>query len=645
MDADNDESRARPRKRSANERWGSGSKQQRSRSAGEALRLRWEKRNISAGGDAPSPIQHQETSTSSQKLQRVGSKMDTEVLTDKRAERCIVELEALKTLFAFVGCGHCEQIGTLDVEFGASMGFSREIKVHCLKCTFVTNIFSCAREGGTDSVTSPFVINKAMVLAFSEMGKGYEASNKLSSVTNMSGLAKQSFNQHIKKVANANTDVGASVLRVSAEAVREAYKDLGNPHTGGDDGERAGGVEPPLDVAVSFDGTWHKVGFTSNYGVGVVIEIQTGLVLDYEIMSKFCHACTAVENKTMTPGERLLWEQEHLGKCKKNHNGSSKAMEKEAALAMWHRSIETHNMRYTCMLSDGDSVAHKAVNDAKVYGPHTNIEKLECINHVDKRMLSALLSRAKTEKLGGNGKGALTKQKCMKLQKYYRKALRENLGNPEAMRTAAWASLLHSVSTDDDPQHDNCPKGLQSWCFYNRAIANEDRPGTHKDNVVSTAISTKVALAIKPVYERMTDPALLTRVQHGNTSNANESLNSTIWLRCPKTVFVGLDRVKAAVASAISHFNQGTSHVSQVMAHLHIPPSPTMEVYQRNRDRERCQKSIRHAEPDFKRLRVEKKAKNKAVRLRTETREGQTYSSGLLGVLEDGLDDATDNDV
>ena len=77
-------------------------------------------------------------------------------------------------------------------------------------------------------MTSPFVINKAMVLAFSEMGKGYEASNKLSSVTNMSGLAKQSFNQHIKKVANANADVGASVLRVSAEAVREAYKDLGN---------------------------------------------------------------------------------------------------------------------------------------------------------------------------------------------------------------------------------------------------------------------------------------------------------------------------------------------------------------------------------------------------------------------------------
>ena len=81
------------------------------------------------------------------------------------------------------------------------------------------------------------------------------------------------------------------------------------------------------------------------------------------------------------------------------------------------------------------------------------------------------------------------------------------------------------------------------------------------------------------------------------------------------------------------------------MAHLHIPASSTMEVFQRNKDRERCQKSSRHAEPDFKRLRVEKKAKNKAVRLRTETREGHTYNPGLLGVLEDGFDGANDNDV
>ncbi|KAL8623033.1 hypothetical protein ACOMHN_059120 [Nucella lapillus] len=41
-----------------------------------------------------------------------------------------------------------------------------------------------------------------------------------------------------------------------------------------------------------------------------------------------------------------------------------------------------------------------------------------------------------------------------------------------------------------------------------------------------------------------------------------------IWARCPKTVHVGASRINAAVASAVSHFNHGCSHLSQVMKKL-----------------------------------------------------------------------------
>ena len=54
----------------------------------------------------------------------------------------------------------------------------------------------------------------------------------------------------------------------------------------------------------------------------------------------------------------------------------------------------------------------------------------------------------------------------------------------------------------------------------------------------------------------------------GKTQNANESLHSVIWSRCPKTVFVGVRRVCGAVASASAGFNEGTSHISQVMANI-----------------------------------------------------------------------------
>ena len=43
-----------------------------------------------------------------------------------------------------------------------------------------------------------------------------------------------------------------------------------------------------LDVAVSFDGKWAKIGFTSLFGVFFVISLETGEVLDYHVLSKSC---------------------------------------------------------------------------------------------------------------------------------------------------------------------------------------------------------------------------------------------------------------------------------------------------------------------------------------------------------------------
>ena len=44
----------------------------------------------------------------------------------------------------------------------------------------------------------------------------------------------------------------------------------------------------PVDVGVSFDGTWQRRGFTSMNAADVVISIDTGRVLDVDIMSRFC---------------------------------------------------------------------------------------------------------------------------------------------------------------------------------------------------------------------------------------------------------------------------------------------------------------------------------------------------------------------
>ena len=113
-------------------------------------------------------------------------------------------------------------------------------------------------------------------------------------------------------------------------------------------------------ICVSYDGTWMKRGFTSQYGVGVAIDILTCLVIDYEVMSLYCHGC--IDNKTWTGArERLAWEEAHAPDCCIKYAGSSKATETEVAKRIWSRSVDKYKLRYTEMLSNSDSTTFKAV--------------------------------------------------------------------------------------------------------------------------------------------------------------------------------------------------------------------------------------------------------------------------------------------
>ncbi|KAL8578095.1 hypothetical protein ACOMHN_055415 [Nucella lapillus] len=271
-------------------------------------------------------------------------------------------------------------------------------------------------------------------------------------------------------------------------------------------------------------------------------------------------------------------------------------MEKEAAVTLWNRSVQRHGLRYRTMLSDGDSTAFTAVRESQPYGPQRLVTKLECVNHCHKRMGTAL-RKAQTEgRLGGRGVGRLTKDKCSCLQNYYRGAILNNLGpgNQNAMCSSIWASLYHCCSTDDEPQHDYCPD-ISSWCFYKIAIARGEVPPPHAEHV-GTAISSDVLQGIKPIYERMSGPALLRKLAHGKTQNNNESINNLIWNHCPKEVFVGQLRLKAAAAEAIAKFNRGNLCVAQVMDSMDLSISNTTVSALENMDKHRIQKAERAAQ-------------------------------------------------
>ncbi|KAK3783898.1 hypothetical protein RRG08_042831 [Elysia crispata] len=65
------------------------------------------------------------------------------------------------------------------------------------------------------------------------------------------------------------------------------------------------------------------------------------------------------------------------------------------------------------------------------------------------------------------------------------------------------------VSTKEKPEHDNCPPGEESWCWYERVLQEGPVYPTLHDREQSTYLYANVAKHIQKVYMCLNDPALL----------------------------------------------------------------------------------------------------------------------------------------
>eukprot|EP00795_Rhopilema_esculentum_P009797 gene9797-18359_t len=159
------------------------------------------------------------------------------------------------------------------------------------------------------------------------------------------------------------------------------------------------------------------------------------------------------------------------------------------------------------MLSDGDSKSFDRLKEMDVYGKDIEISKEECINHVSKRMATALnnlVQECKSQKQSITGKGKLTKEKILKIQNYYGMANKDIT----LMNKIIFVILFHLTPTGSNPKQHRCPSGEHLWCFWNRAEAKGDIPGPHKEH---ETITVNVGKKLVPVFLRLTDDGLLER--------------------------------------------------------------------------------------------------------------------------------------
>ncbi|KAL7296866.1 hypothetical protein TKK_0010260 [Trichogramma kaykai] len=121
--------------------------------------------------------------------------------------------------------------------------------------------------------------------------------------------------------------------------------------------------------------------------------------------------------------------------------------------------------------------------------------------------------------------GKLTGKLIDKLTVYYDLAIRRNCESMKNMRNALWATYEHYSSTDEQPHHEKCPQGSESWCLWQRASAEKS---LKKFNHDYKPFPDDVLAAIKPIYKELSSDKLLERCAGGFLQNNNESYNQLI---------------------------------------------------------------------------------------------------------------------
>ena len=208
------------------------------------------------------------------------------------------------------------------------------------------------------------------------------------------------------------------------------------------------------------------------------------------------------------------------------------------------------------------------------YGDEHPVIKEECLNHVQKRMVTRLFDfrkkyngpvKTKTGKTLFRSqiedKNKLSDNIVHKIGKYYGCAVRkgaEDENNPvAAMKKDILATFFHLTSNDSKNNHLYCPTGEESWCFFNKAVAKSETPQSHKKMKIRLDLTEEQQAPVLQVIEDLSNDDLLKKCLKKRTQNVSESFNSKVWNKCPKVRLHGIDKATCAFYLAALEHNVG----------------------------------------------------------------------------------------
>jgi predicted RNA binding protein with dsRBD fold (UPF0201 family) len=474
------------------------------------------------------------------------------------------------------------------------VGVASILYIKCNLCGKINKVKTSSEHRSGQRGRLTFNINSRAVLGSLQAGIGNTHLNNLFATMNVPTMNNRTFKSREREVGKAVEDLAQKSCKTNIEREKDMAEENGEV---ADENGLVG-------IPVSYDMGWQKrgKGHNSMTGQGVAMGLATGNVLAYATKCKSCRVCDHAKKKGKQPRRH---------DCRKNHVGSSKAMEPAVACELWN-STPKEKVKFSIYVGDDDTTTLCHLNQNVPYG----VEKWSDIVHAKRSLISRLYNISPRSKFENSS--ALSQKVINYLGKCFTYSVAQNR-DVNNLKSAIKNIVPHAFG-----DHKGC---CSSWCGYKKdpltyrhkdLAYNRDLQGNELKNVLTSLFDE---YATDTVAQKLTPFA---------NSQRSESLNSTIGSTNPKIRYYGgSESNDFRVACAVAQKNIGFSYVDKTLDSLGIDPGVTCSFHNSTMDKkQQCDKK-RKSSKEYKIRRHHLQSERISKTARKEAKEGKTYETGI----------------
>ncbi|GFT23979.1 uncharacterized protein TNCV_2062651 [Trichonephila clavipes] len=183
----------------------------------------------------------------------------------------IIDMEVLLNLFLQLCCPRCFEEGILLPE-DSTYGLCSNFVIRCKHCDFYSGFSSSKKTLNCPEVNTRFVYGMRQI------GKGFSAGFKLCGTLNLPRPSKTAYTNHENKLMSVISEVSELSMQKAASKLLVLHPTKNKI----------------VECGISVDGTWQHRGYFSMNGCVVALSVDTGKVVDFEIMSSYCPTCRKI---------------------------------------------------------------------------------------------------------------------------------------------------------------------------------------------------------------------------------------------------------------------------------------------------------------------------------------------------------------